>query len=135
MTSREVLQPNGGIRNVPCYSLTKTECLYVATKFNDEVRAQKFTFSHSHFHILCAAPMIFGGVSANEASFFADAGLQEKQECVDGTCGWRRQKKDALNQGSLVVLQIMTIANERGAHFGHSFTQSHFVTSSHFAEC
>ena len=44
-------------------------------------------------------------------------------------------KKDALNQGSLVVLQIMTIANERGAHFGHSFTQSHFVTSSHFAEC
>ena len=86
MTSREVLQPNGGIRNVPCYSLTKTECLYVATKFNDEVGAQKFTFSHSHFHILCAAPMIFGGVSANEASFFADAGLQEKQECVDGTC-------------------------------------------------
>ena len=44
-------------------------------------------------------------------------------------------KKGALNQGSLVVLQIKTIANERGAHFGHSFTQSHFVTSSHFAEC
>ena len=89
--------PRGGSterRNekVPCYSLTKTECLYVATKFNDEVGAQKFTFSHSHFHILCAAPMIFGGVSANEASFFADAGLQEKQECVDGTCRWRRQK-------------------------------------------
>ena len=40
LTSREVLQPNGGIRNVPCYSLTKTECLYVATKFNDEARAK-----------------------------------------------------------------------------------------------
>ncbi|MBR3625396.1 MAG: phage regulatory protein/antirepressor Ant [Bacteroidaceae bacterium] len=24
----------------PCYSLTKTECLYVATKFNDEARAR-----------------------------------------------------------------------------------------------
>ena len=24
----------------PCYSLTKTECLYVATKFNDETRAK-----------------------------------------------------------------------------------------------
>ena len=23
----------------PCYSLTKTECLYIATKFNDEARA------------------------------------------------------------------------------------------------
>lgn len=40
LTSREVVQPNGGTRNVPCYSLTKTECLYVATKFNDEARAK-----------------------------------------------------------------------------------------------
>lgn len=24
----------------PCYSLSKTECLYVATKFNDEARAK-----------------------------------------------------------------------------------------------
>ena len=38
LTSRMVQQPNGGTRKVPCYSLTKTECLYVATKFNDEMR-------------------------------------------------------------------------------------------------
>ena len=25
----------------PCYSLTKTECLYIATKFNDEARAKQ----------------------------------------------------------------------------------------------
>ena len=31
LTSRMVRQPNGGTRKVPCYSLTKTECLYVAT--------------------------------------------------------------------------------------------------------
>ena len=36
LTSRIVEQPNGGTREVPCYSLTKTECLYIATKFNDE---------------------------------------------------------------------------------------------------
>ena len=30
--------PNGGTKEVPCYVLTKTECLYIATKFNDEAR-------------------------------------------------------------------------------------------------
>ena len=29
LTSRTVAQPNGGEREVPCYSLTKTECLYI----------------------------------------------------------------------------------------------------------
>ena len=27
-------------RTLPCYSLNKTECLYIATKFNDEARAK-----------------------------------------------------------------------------------------------
>jgi hypothetical protein len=27
-------------QEVPCYVLTKTECLYIATKFNDEARAK-----------------------------------------------------------------------------------------------
>ena len=40
LTSRSVIQPNGGVRDVPCYELTKTECLYIATKFNDEARAR-----------------------------------------------------------------------------------------------
>ena len=38
LTSRTIVQPNGGTREVPCYSLTKTECLYIATKFNDEAK-------------------------------------------------------------------------------------------------
>ncbi len=38
LTSRTIIQPNGGTREVPCYQLTKTECLYIATKFNDEAR-------------------------------------------------------------------------------------------------
>ena len=32
--------PNGGHKEQPYYELTKTECLYVATKFNDEARAK-----------------------------------------------------------------------------------------------
>ena len=40
LSSRKVEQPNGGIREYPCYSLTKTECLSVATKFNGEARAK-----------------------------------------------------------------------------------------------
>ena len=43
LTSRKVRQPNGGEREVPCYELTKTECLYIATKFNDEARAKLVT--------------------------------------------------------------------------------------------
>ena len=41
LTSRTITQPNGGTREVPCYSLTKTQCLYIATKFNDEARAKQ----------------------------------------------------------------------------------------------
>lgn len=31
---------NGVLREIPYYELTKTECLYIATKFNDEARAR-----------------------------------------------------------------------------------------------
>ena len=40
LSSRTYQLPNGGTKEVPCYSLTKTECLYIATKFNDEARAK-----------------------------------------------------------------------------------------------
>ena len=39
-SSRMVVQPNGGVREFPCYVQTKTECLYIATKFNDAARAK-----------------------------------------------------------------------------------------------
>jgi hypothetical protein len=40
LSSRIYQLPNGGTKEVPCYVLTKTECLYIATKFNDEARAR-----------------------------------------------------------------------------------------------
>ena len=36
---REVKIGNGAVRRDPCYQLTKTECLYIATKFNDEANS------------------------------------------------------------------------------------------------
>ena len=40
LSSRTYNLPNGGTKEVPCYSLNKTETLYIATKFNDEARAR-----------------------------------------------------------------------------------------------
>ena len=40
LSSYKQAQPNGGYKDVPCFILNKTECLYVATKFNDEARAK-----------------------------------------------------------------------------------------------
>lgn len=40
LSSRKVIQNNGGVRVQPCYELTKTETLYIATKFKDEERAK-----------------------------------------------------------------------------------------------
>ena len=40
LTSERVKMPQGGVRLIPVFQLTKTESLYVATKFNDEARAR-----------------------------------------------------------------------------------------------
>ncbi len=40
LTSEKVDMPQGGVRLIPVFSLTKAECLYVATKFNDAARAR-----------------------------------------------------------------------------------------------
>ena len=40
LTQRDVIMPTGGHRKDPMYILTKTECLFVATKFNDVARAK-----------------------------------------------------------------------------------------------
>ncbi len=39
-TSERVKMPQGGVRLIPVFELTKTESLYIATKFNDEARAR-----------------------------------------------------------------------------------------------
>lgn len=40
LMQREVETNNGGHKMIPYYSLTKEECLYIATKFNDVARAK-----------------------------------------------------------------------------------------------
>ena len=56
LTSRTIVQPNGGTREVPCYQLTKTECLYIATKFNDEARAKLVSHGARHAVTRCSFP-------------------------------------------------------------------------------
>ena len=36
LMSREIRIDYGTVRRVPCYNLTKAECLYITTKFNHE---------------------------------------------------------------------------------------------------
>lgn len=40
LTSEKLSMPQGGVRLIPVFSLTKEESLYVATKFHDEARAK-----------------------------------------------------------------------------------------------
>lgn len=95
LTSREVVQPNGGRRNEPCYSLTKTECLYVATKFNDEARAKLVLRwkeleeerlkvemrPMTDLEIMCRATLILKKEVEQKDSLIAD--LQPKADYVD----------------------------------------------------
>jgi len=41
LTSRTIVQPNGGTREVPCYQLTKTECLYIAFPKSTPINVNK----------------------------------------------------------------------------------------------
>ena len=52
LTSRTIVQPNGGTREVPCYQLTKTECLYIATKFNDASHGARHAVTQVPDHVL-----------------------------------------------------------------------------------
>ena len=40
LCEKSYLLANGVTKKQPFYQLTKTECLYIATKFNDEARAR-----------------------------------------------------------------------------------------------
>ena len=66
LTSRTISQPNGGTRVVPCYLLTKTETLYIATKFNDEARArlvlrwEELEISQKGQSLLCESGRLLG---------------------------------------------------------------------------
>ena len=79
----------------PCYSLTKTECLYVATKFNDEARAKLVlrwkqleeerlragTRPMTDLEIMCRAMQIMKKSIEQKDSLIA--GLQPKADYVD----------------------------------------------------
>ena len=79
----------------PCYSLTKTECLYVATKFNDEARAKlvlrwkqleeerlaKEMRPMTDLEIMCRATLILKRSLEEKEKLIAD--LQPKADYMD----------------------------------------------------
>ena len=52
LCEKSYLLANGVTKKQPFYSLTKTECLYIATKFNDEARA-KLVLRWQELHVSC----------------------------------------------------------------------------------
>ena len=63
-------------RTLPCYELTKTECLYIATKFNDEARARlvlrweeleraEWERKHAEMHLLESKANLLEGILPN----------------------------------------------------------------------
>ena len=58
LTSKNVEMPNGGFKETPCYELNYDECMYVASKFNDETRA-KLVIRWNALETGKAEPMIY----------------------------------------------------------------------------
>lgn len=58
LTSKNVEMPNGGFKETPCYELNYDECMYVASKFNDETRA-KLVLRWNALETGKAEPMIY----------------------------------------------------------------------------
>ena len=82
LTSRTAIQPNGGTREVPCYNLTKTECLYIATKFNDEARA-KLVLRWEELERKNLTPIGEGGCYGQKL-LISDADIMKESENIQG---------------------------------------------------
>ena len=83
LTSRTISQPNGGTRIVPYYSLNKMECLYIATKFNDEaaerIVGRELTSDNKHADgciTITDIAKVVGMETKELNSFLKDQGVQ-----------------------------------------------------------
>ena len=92
LTSEKVKMPQGGVRLIPVFQLTKTESLYVATKFNDEARA-RLDFDFSFEAALQQTVAVKGGnVSRNTVKQMLKN--WKKQGLIDQTERGRYKKLD-----------------------------------------
>lgn len=92
-------------RTLPCYILTKTECLYVATKFNDEARAklvirwemlkqQRFANLPDFSNPAAAARAWADEVDAKRAALQQLKDAQERNKLLEPKAAWTDQKKE-----------------------------------------
>ena len=109
-SSRKVIQPNGGVREFPCYELTKTETLYIATKFRDEDRAKLvLRWEQLEMERLAQHPQMRLLTTAQEV-------LHESEEIV----GEQLDEVNEASDGCLTVTEIAAIYNMT-AHDLNSF--------------
>ena len=109
-SSRKVIQPNGGVREFPCYELTKTETLYIATKFRDEDRAKLvLRWEQLEMERLAQHPPMRLLATAQEV-------LHESEEIV----GEQLDEVNEESDGCLTVTEIAAIYNMT-AHDLNSF--------------
>ena len=109
-SSRKVMQPNGGVREFPCYELTKTETLYIATKFRDEDRAKLvLRWEQLEMERLAQHPPMRLLATAQEV-------LHESEEIV----GEQLDEVNEASDGCLTVTEIAAIYNMT-AHDLNSF--------------
>ena len=109
-SSRKVIQPNGGVREFPCYELTKTETLYIATKFRDEDRAKLvLRWEQLEMERLAQHPPMRLLTTAQEV-------LHESEEIV----GEQLDEVNEESDGCLTVTEIAAIYNMT-AHDLNSF--------------
>jgi hypothetical protein len=69
-------------RKLPCYSLTKTECLYIATKFNDEARA-RLVLRWEELERKSLTPVGEGGCYGQKL-LISDADIMKESENIQG---------------------------------------------------
>ena len=138
LTSRIIDQPNGGTREVPCYQLTKTECLYIATKFNDEARArlvlrwQELELREQKRRQQLALPSPKKMSSYNFNAVLRDMGIQYRRHSRWNICEELEERgltvKKSVKSVESVVKKAESAVNN-WSKWSRSFGQNRFTTT------
>lgn len=113
--------PNGGSKQEPCYQLTKTECLYIATKFNDEARA-KLVLRWEELESGKAEPMV-------KAQAITEAKAPKQISMRDGLA-WVKEVKSLLNLNDASTLGLLQKVGEPLGLPLPDYTPSHGILHS-----
>ncbi len=123
---------NGALRETPYYELTKTECLYIATKFNDEARARLILRWEQLENERLAAPQQAAKAEILPPPVDNQAVTQSLVEIVDGKAVTTSRKlAEVLGRKHDSILEtIKSNLHKRELKYGH-FTTRDYSDSRH----